>query len=347
MMAPRQILVSPRTLFRCSLLCCILGMLTGGARAQMGGIDPDPGSPGSGGLSTIEGRIHYPSGRAMDKRLRVRLSALRIGEFNTTADDTGAFAFRRLAVGTYTVQIDAGADYEPVNEIVDIYDVRGQARTYSIEISLRLRKGAKSKATVVNASLTDVPKPAVDLYQKGLAAAQAGDTKKAIQELKAAIDVYPGFVAALNELGVLYWMQGDLKDAADVLRSALDYAPNSFTQRLNYGILLVELRQYIKAEAELRRAIELNGNSAKAKYYLGRALANLRRFDDAEKLLQEAVSIGGDEVSPAHRYLGAIYKERGNAKRAVEELELYLKLVPNAKEAEQIRQIISELKNQK
>lgn len=282
----------------------------------------------------------------MDRRLRVRLTALRIGEFNTTADDNGAFAFRRLAGGSYVIKVEAGLDYEPVNEIVDIYDARGQGRTYSVEISLRLRKATKSRAAVVNASLTDVPKPAVELYQKGLASAQAGDTKKAIEELKGAISFYPGFVAALNELGVLYWTQGDLKTAADVLRQARDYAPNGFSQRLNYGILLVEMKQYEKAEPELKRALELDKNSAKAKYYLGRALATLRRFDDAEKLLQEAINLGGAEVSPAHRYLGAIYKERGDAKRAVGELELYLKLEPNAKEAEQIRQIIRELKNQ-
>lgn len=346
-MAPRQVLFSAKTLFLSALLLCALQMLTGEARAQMGGIDPDPGSPGTGGRSTIEGRIHYPSGRGMDKRLRVRLSALRIGEFNTTADDNGAFSFRRLSGGSYIIKVDAGPDYEPVNEVVDIYDVRGQGRTYSIEISLRLRKTARSKAAVINASLTDVPKPAVELYQKGLASAQAGDTRKAIEELKGAIGFHPGFVAALNELGVLYWTQGDLKNAAEVLRQARDHAPNVFSQRLNYGILLVELKQYEKAVPELKRALELDKNSAKTKYYLGRALAVLRRFDEAEKLLQEALSVGGEDVSAAHRYLGAIYKERGDAKRAVASLETYLKLVPAAKDAEQIRQIIGELKNQK
>ena len=270
-----------------------------------------------------------------------------MGEFNTSADDTGAFTFRRLAGGTYMIDIDAGPTYEPVHEIVDIYDVRGQARTYQVEISLRVRKIANPRASVVNASLTDVPKPAVELYQKGLASAQAGDNTKAIEQLKAAVALYPGFVAALNELGVVYWTQGDLKNAAAVLQSARDYAPNGFSQRLNYGIVLVELKQYDKAETELRQALALNPNSVKAKYYLGRVLAIRRRFDEAEKLLQEALSLGGDDVSSAHRYLAAIYQERGDPKRAVAELELYLKLVPNAKDAEQIQQIIRELKTQK
>ncbi|MBA2340346.1 MAG: hypothetical protein H0V88_08110 [Pyrinomonadaceae bacterium] len=48
----------------------------------------------------------------------------------------------------------------------------------------------------------------------------------------------------------------------------------------------------------------------------------------------------------AHRYLGALYKEQGKNKRAIEALEKYLRLVPKATDAAQIRQIIDELRGQ-
>src|SRR6266568_3622106 len=99
----------------CLMLLTLLFANT--TQAQMGGIDPDPGSPGTGGRNTIEGRIYYPSGRNVDKRLHVRLSGLR-GDFFTMADDSGAFAFRRVAAGSYVVTLEAGSEYEPVNEQV-------------------------------------------------------------------------------------------------------------------------------------------------------------------------------------------------------------------------------------
>src|SRR5207253_1258092 len=51
-----------------SLSCLLSGCLAlaASARAQMGGVDSDPGSPGTGGRNIIEGRVYYPSGRNVD-----------------------------------------------------------------------------------------------------------------------------------------------------------------------------------------------------------------------------------------------------------------------------------------
>ena len=48
--------------------------------------------------------------------------------------------------------------------------------------------------------------------------------------------------------------------------------------------------------------------------------------------------------SEAHRFLGGIYREQRNYTRAIAELETYLKLVPNTRDGDQIRQIIRELR---
>jgi regulator of sirC expression with transglutaminase-like and TPR domain len=69
----------------------------------------------------------------------------------------------------------------------------------------------------------------------------------------------------------------------------------------------------------------------------------LKRFDDAAKDLKRAIEIGGDDVKVAHRYLAGIYVEKGENVAAVKELELYLKLSPDSKETEQIKNLIKEL----
>jgi hypothetical protein len=48
-------------------------------------------------------------------------------------------------------------------------------------------------------------------------------------------------------------------------------------------------------------------------------------------------------VKIAHRYLAGIYVEKGDAVEAVKELELYLKVSPNVKESDQIKNLIKEL----
>ena len=79
---------------------------------------------------------------------------------------------------------------------------------------------------------------------------------------------------------------------------------------------------------------------------MGRALIKLGQYPEAEKELRQAVEIGGAEVNDAYRYLGGIYVEMGDAKSAIEALEKYLSLVPKAKDAEAVRQIIAQLRTQ-
>jgi regulator of sirC expression with transglutaminase-like and TPR domain len=59
----------------------------------------------------------------------------------------------------------------------------------------------------------------------------------------------------------------------------------------------------------------------------------------------KATSFPTEEVDQAHRYLGGIYWGKREYKKAADELELYFKLAPQAKDAEQIHATIKDLRN--
>jgi Tfp pilus assembly protein PilF len=321
------------------------------SRAQMGGIDPDPSSPGTGGRNVIEGRIYYPSGRNVDKRLKVHLTGIRGGDFFTLADDTGAFSFRRLGGGSYVVTIDVGNDYEPVNEHVDVIDAasaRGSSigRTYNLQIQLKLRPGSTTHPGTVNAALANVPKDAVDLYEKALESEKAGDNKKALEQLEQAVTLYPEFALALNEMAFVYEHLGQLDKAADTLDRAVRISPDVFELRLSYGLVLERMKHFPEAEPQLRRAVELKDGSTFARLNHGKVLIQLQSFTDAERELQEVVKLGGRDLAMAYRYLGALYMETGKDKLAVDSLEKYLHLEPKAKDADKVREIIKQLRGE-
>src|SRR6185295_3837172 len=93
------------------------------ALGQVGGIDSDPGDRGTGGQNTIDGKIFVSTGRKLDRRVKVKLTGLAGGEQFQMSDDNGAFTFRRLQSGKYTLFVDAGMDFELAAETVDIIDV--------------------------------------------------------------------------------------------------------------------------------------------------------------------------------------------------------------------------------
>ena len=67
-------------------------------------------------------------------------------------------------------------------------------------------------------------------------------------------------------------------------------------------------------------------------------------FEQAEKELLASLEIEKEEMKEAHRLLAIIYASRGANKQAAEQLEAYLKLAPNAPDAEKLRDKIRELR---
>ena len=63
--------------------------------------------------------------------------------------------------------------------------------------------------------------------------------------------------------------------------------------------------------------------------------------------MKRAVEVGGDQVPYAHKYLGGLYWNRHEYKLAADELETYLKLVPDAPDAQRLRASIKEFRSKK
>lgn len=320
-------------------------------RAQGGGVD----QTGTGGQHSIQGRIYFPSGRRSDTRVMVKLESYNSGGLSVFSDANGSFTFTGLIPGSYVVLVDGGDEYESVREPVNIESEGVTSRTgmtaplvprrYTVQISLQPKQTNSAKPGVVNAALATVPEVARDLYQKALEDSQAGDTKKAIDELRTAVAVYPEFPLALNELGVQYLKLGQAVRAAEFLGKAVKLAPQDFLPRLNLGIALLNQRRYADAEEALRASINLNNSAPTAHMYMGIVLAIQRKLEEGEKELKIAIDSRSVEVALAHRYLGGIFLERHEYALAAGELETYLKLIPKAADADLLRQKIRELRS--
>ena len=298
---------------------------------------------GLGGGNAISGTVLLPSGQRVQSHVSVRLQTMTKGDRISVTDDNGIFVFRELPNGSYTIVIDKEKEYEPLRTAVDIRQFNGAPpQNYVVNLRLEPKGGAAARTGVLNADLANVPQHAAATYQKAMQSAQAGKNKEAIDQLNQAVSEYPNFMLAYNELGVLYMKASDLNKADEALRNALKISPDHALPLLNHGIVLALMRQFEPAVSELERSLKQKEQSANGHFYLGQALANLGRFGDAEQHLNRAVALGGDEMKDAHRFLGIIYWRRGERERAITELETYLKLAPNAKDADQIRQLLSQ-----
>jgi Flp pilus assembly protein TadD len=308
---------------------------------------------GTGGTHIIQGRIFFSSGRSAEGAIQVKLQSTRSGELSTIADSNGSFVFTSLAPGNYTVVVNAGNDFEIARENVTIDSDLNLSRIglpstpgtqrYTVLVTLQPKHQPQAKASVINAALAEVPQQARELYQQSLEFAKAGQSAKAIDGLKAALSLYPRFPLALNELGVQYLKTGQVNKAVEPLRSAVKLSPDAFTPKLNLGIALLETQQYAEAEPQLREAVKLVSTPT-AHMYLGLTLAHLQNGAEAEKELKLAIELGGDQLALAHYYLGGLYWQLRRYQLAADELEIYLRLSPNAPDAQRVRGTIKDLR---
>ncbi len=261
-----------------------------------------------------------------------------------------------------------------------------------------------------------VPDEARAAYEQGMKAVAEGKADVALNELKRALSLYPTYLRALNDLGVLYLKLKRLEEAAETFRQAIKLNRRFYYPRLNLGIVLnrqgkyreaaqvlgqlhkeaptltglrfnyadalagigklAEAKQQLRealneasldriarseihfklgvllnreehfAEAiiELEQAVALDPNAANAHLQLSGALLQVKRLEEAAARAVAAYQLGGSAVGAAQLLLGQIYFMQQKYGLALRAFEQYLKDVPAAPNAAQIKEVIEKIK---
>ena len=327
------------TVFRFALVVCfaLSVALTVYSQGVMPGSSRGPTT--GAGNNTIQGRVHFPSGQATGT-VKVSLeSTSSFGSSSSTAtDQDGTFRFRGLEPGSYTVVVDAGNQFEKARESV-VIDNESRNRMVQVAVQLHFKIDAS------NPAFAGVPEKALNLYQKGAAAAKKGDSKAAAQFLSDAVAAYPNFAVALSDLGFQYMKLNQIDKAAETYEALIKLKPEDPTAHLNLGVARYNQKKFEDAETHLRKALELKSTGPMAHYYLGLTLVSLKRYGDAVLEFEATVANGGENIALAHKYLGGLYMSANKNQQAADELEKYLKLDPKAPDADRIKGTIKDLRS--
>ncbi len=319
------------------------------AEGQIAGGMTETTNTRMGGNNFVVGTVFWPTGEPVNTKIFIRLSTPEFGDVMTSTDDSGKFVFSGVGNGLYTLVIDSEPDFEPVRQEVDIVRKRSAVpETYMLTIRLRdkiIRRTKAEKPSVIKATDAAVPKPALKYYEKAAELARSADHRGAIQQLKLAVEAFPRFVNAWNELGVQHLRLAEASQAEIALRTALQIKPDAYEPLINLGISLFRQSKLKDSESVFREALKVKETSGVARYYLGRALNKMARNQEAEAELLACLKIEPVEFKEAHRLLALIYLDRGDRARVVEQLEAYLKLAPTAPDADELRQVIEQNRN--
>lgn len=295
-------------------------------------------SPGS-----IRGKVVQPNGNPIDVAVLVRLENIRGVKSTAFTDNTGHFDFIALLPGIYYVVVDGDPNQDGDTATVEVFP--NAPSLVTLMVRLRSAKPAK-KATTVSAGLLSqrIPSAAQKEFDRASNASKDGKTDLAITHYRKAIDIYPNFLMARNDLGAQLMTIGKLDEAAEELRAAIAIDPKAFNPRLNLGMVLVKQHNFEEGATELRQALSLDSTSPSAHFYLALALKGMEDWLGAEKEFKTAYNIGGAKYALALFHLGELYFGRGERQAALKAFQLYLSESPDATNAGHVRQMIAMLK---
>lgn len=114
--------------------------------------------------------------------------------------------------------------------------------------------------------------------------------------------------------------------------------------KIKLGMVLIRQAKFDAAIPPLREAVKAEPDSALAHFNLGAALLESGALDEAESALRRAYEIKGASIPGAQLILGQVYFKKKDYPKAIEAFETYLRDLPNAPNADQVRKAIRQLR---
>ena len=174
--------------------------------------------------------------------------------------------------------------------------------------------------------------------------------------LREAISAYGDYFNAHFELGRELFRLGKNLDALEEFERARQINERQDAVYFMFGMVMLREQKFALAQRAFREASSINANRAASHFYRGQALIELalRSTDDtqriadlsdADKELNRAWELSNGTIPSVRVQRARIYERRGDKEAAARELEEYLRVEPEAKNAPAIRTAITRLRS--
>ena len=297
----------------------------------------------------IEGRIQQRN-RTVDN-IQVRL--VKMPEMQPIADtftrQDGQFVFQRVPTGDYSVETSETEKFEATQTNVSVYprdllEPRPTSATVFVELPLKAAPASVGPGELMADVDLDVPKKALKHYNAGMKKLGKGDSAQGIAELRTAVELYPAYYAARLELGRELRLQKRFQEALEVIQPLIQIASRRAEPHVEHGIILLALERREESIKELTTALQLRESDWAAHLYLGWALLE-REGLKAETHFQRALELDELKAARAHLALARLAEAKGERLLALDHLDAYLSLAPQAHDAEATRKLAARLRS--
>lgn len=307
------------------------------------------------GRNTISGHVFDTARRPVEAVYVELLDEVDTVLRRVRTDESGHYVFSNLSDGTFQVRVlTYGTDFVGQTRRVSINNFvsGGAGQLYEEHFTLKSRPTDKTTTSISTSApkiiftQEGVPETAKVSYEKAVRELEreGGDKESALAELKKAVEIFPTYYLALERLGAEYVRRQQYEPARAVLLKAVEVNPRGYRSLYALGVAQYNLKQKAEAVESLRRSVELYPSSVNSHLWLGIILLRDGESERAESHLKRAHELGEKRVPDVHMYLAQLYSNSKRYREAADELEHFLKEAPNARDAENIKRLIAQLR---
>jgi Flp pilus assembly protein TadD len=218
---------------------------------------------------------------------------------------------------------------------------------------IRVRSSRKTDATskeagghTVSAADLNIPENAKKEFDKASDLMAAEKWPKALEHLQKAIAIYPKYVAAYNNVGVVYARLGNRELERDALKKAIELDSHFAPAFTNLARMSITDHDYPEAETLLNKAETDDPNDATVLTLLANVQLLNRHYDDAIASAHKAHAIPQSSHSLVHYVAARAFTHKNLVADAKSELEIFLQEEPAGPRAEAARKEMAQLELQ-
>jgi Flp pilus assembly protein TadD len=262
---------------------------------------------------------------------------------------SGMYSFRGIPQGQYMVKVlPYGTDYEEQTRSVSLVPLSPIGRggvSEQIDFYLTTRRNARPKqGAAAVLFVQEVPARAKELYEAGIGELDKKNEDQGYAKLRESIEEFPKYYLALDRLATEYLAKGYYEPAFVLFTKAIEVNPRSVSSLLGLGLTELRLKRYDRSIQAFNDTIKQDKENVNAYYWLGIAYHSNKNFGEAVTSLKRAEKLSEGRFAEVHWQLARVYKDQNKFRESADALETFLKVQPEAKNAEEIQKLIKTLR---
>lgn len=328
------------------LTCFPLILLISPALGQHAG-----GSQLQGGNHSVEVHLTDQNGRPLNLTLRIQVlseSGMRLAEAYSNREQ-GVAEFEGFPSGSFQLLV-VGAEIETVTVPFQIYATEGTHREYvKVDVKSTAPPGTEASPGTdpsVSAQDLSVPASAREEFEKGMDAYAKGEDKVAESALQQAVAMYPSYVRAHNNLGVLYLKAGLKDKALTEFYKAVEFDPKFAPGYVNLARVSISEGNFAEAEPALKKAIEVDPSALNAMKLLCQTEFARNEYPQFLQTARHVHQLSHEpQFSDLHLVSAEILIGQGKKQEASAEYQMFIDENPGDPRANKVKDLIARLKS--